>query len=318
MTGEIATVSWPSMGSWGEAVLFWSVAALMALGALGVLLFKKAAYAALSMVVVMLGMAVLFFSLEAPFNGAVQIIVYTGAIMMLFLFVIMMIGLGATDGYREQNRSYIWIAVAMGVALAVMTVGAVLSSKVPGPGKIDVDPYSNGPITGLAATLFQDHWFTIQLSAMLLITAAVGAVLLTHSDRLRAKFGQRKTAEARMKEYSVKGAHLGQTTAPGVYATSNAVDNPAISGESGAVITESIPRVLRLRGLDKPMGSLEPEVAQSLQLARQGEEEKTMWAPDRKVPQSRAWGMPGAPAPGGLRQVRHSDLDAQKAEGDQK
>lgn len=316
MSGEIVS-AWPGMGSWGEAVLFWSVAALMVMGALGVLLFKKAAYAALSMVVVMLGMAVLFFSLEAPFNGAVQIIVYTGAIMMLFLFVIMMIGLGATDGYREQNRTHIWIAVGMGVALAVMTVAAIFTSKVPGPGNIEVDPYSNAPITGLAATLFQDHWFTIELSAMLLIVAAVGAVLLTHSDRLRAKFGQRRTAEARMKEYSVKGAHLGQTTAPGVYATSNSVDNPAISGESGTVIEDSIPRVLRLRGLEKPLGALEPEVAQSLQLARQGQTEKTLWAPAQKVSQSYAWGMPGAPAPTGLNQLRQSDLSTEISEEEQ-
>ena len=67
--------AWPQMSGTGEAVLFWIVGSLMVCGALGVLLFRKAAYAVLSMVVVMVGMAILFFALEAPFNAYVQVIV---------------------------------------------------------------------------------------------------------------------------------------------------------------------------------------------------------------------------------------------------
>ena len=176
--------AWPQMSGTGEAVLFWIVGSLMVCGALGVLLFRKAAYAVLSMVVVMVGMAILFFALEAPFNASVQVIVYTGAILMLFLFVIMMIGLGATDGYLEQRRGFIWAGVLFGAALAVLLVSAVVISTVPGPGQIAEDPYSNIPVTALAVNLFQEHWLTIQVVAALLITAAVGAVLLTHSDNL--------------------------------------------------------------------------------------------------------------------------------------
>ncbi|MDK8351076.1 NADH-quinone oxidoreductase subunit J, partial [Gleimia europaea] len=95
----------------GETVLFWITAAIMVLGALGVLFFKKAAYAALSMVLVMLGLSVLYFAQGAPFMGVVQVVVYTGAIMMLFLFVLMMIGLQATDNYQNQRRGNIVLAV---------------------------------------------------------------------------------------------------------------------------------------------------------------------------------------------------------------
>ena len=306
---------WPLMSGLGEEVLFWVVAALMVLAAVGVMFFRKAAYAALSMVALMVGMAVLFVALQAPFNGVVQVIVYTGAIMMLFLFVIMMIGLGATDGFAGQRRGYIWLATGLGVALAVMLVAAVLTSVVVGPGAVGGNPYSNQPVTSLAVSLFSSHWLDIQLAAMLLIVAAVGAVLLTHSDRLRPKFNQARTAEARMREYAAKGIHVGQNTAPGVFAKSNAVDNPAIAGDTGAPIEESIPRVLRLRGLERPLGAVSAEVAESLRLTKTGAGDRAIWSTKQDVPQSAAWGMPGAPAPradglGGLRQVTQSEIAA--------
>ncbi len=307
MNGAV-TLAWPQMSGVGEALLFWSVAVIMVAAAIGVLIFRKAAYAALSMVTMMVGMAVLFFALEAPFNGAVQVIVYTGAIMMLFLFVIMMIGLGATDGYREQRKGYIITAVVLGIALAVFTVGALLHSTVVGPGKIELNPYSNAPVTSLAFSLFQNHWFTIQLSAMLLITAALGAILLTHSDRLGPKFNQANTAAARMTEYRVRGIHPGQEAAPGVYSKTNAIGFPAVAGDTLAPVESSVPRVLRLRGLDQPLGSVSPDVAEALQLVKAGKKDETMWSSKPKVEQSRAWGMGGAPAPSGLRQVKKQDV----------
>lgn len=310
---EVMTMGWPQMTSPGEALLFWSTAVIMVAAAFGVLLFRKAAYSALCMVVMMLGMAVLFFALQAPFNGAVQVIVYTGAIMMLFLFVIMMIGLGASDGFREQRKGYIAFAGLLGAALAIFGVGVVLASTVQGPGGIDADPYSNAPVTLLASALFQNHWLTIQLAACLLIIAAVGAVLLTHSDRLSVKFNQRVTAQARMSEYAARGAHVGQQPAPGVYALSNAVDNPAIAGDTLEPAEESVPRVLRLRGLERPIGAVSPDVAESLMLARAGRRDKTIWATKPMVQQSKAWGMPGADAPTGLLQMRGSDLERTQA-----
>lgn len=305
---DAVTLAWPEMSGIGEALLFWSTAVIMVTAAIGVLLFRKAAYAALSMVTVMLGMAVLFFALQAPFNGAVQIVVYTGAIMMLFLFVIMMIGLGATDGFREQRSGYIITAVVLGLALAVFTVGALLHSIVVGPGNIGLNPYSNEPVTSLAYSLFQNHWFTIQLAATLLITAAVGAVLLTHGDRLGVKFNQRNTAAARMTEFQVRGVHPGQKAAPGVYAQTNAVGLPAIAGDTMEPVPDSVPRVLRLRGLEQPLGSVSPQVSEALQLVRAGRRDETMWSSTPKVQQSRAWGMGGNAAPSGLQQTFQQDL----------
>lgn len=299
---------WPTMSGPGEATLFWVVAAVMVAGAVGVLLFRKAAYAALSMVVVMVGLAVIFFMLEAPFNGAVQIIVYTGAILMLFLFVIMMIGLGATDGYMDQRREYVVGGVIFGIAFAGMFIASVLVSAVPGPGTFDRDPYSNVPVTSLAAELFGEHWMTIQLTAMLLITAAVGAVVLTHSDLLGPKLTQKTVAKARMKAFAQDQHHIGQLPSPGVYATGNAVDHPAIAGDTLDVVEESVPRVLRQRGLEKPLGAVSPGIAESLRLAR-SDREKSMWGSGVTVEQSKAWGMRGDAAPTGLNQLRAEDLE---------
>ncbi len=309
---EVVSNAWPSMSGIGEALLFWTTAVVMVAGALGLLLFKKAAYAVLSMVLVMVGMAVLFFALEAPFNGAVQIIVYTGAILMLFLFVIMMIGLGATDNYADQRRGYIVTAVLFGGGLAVLLSAAALKSVVRGPGKFSWDPYSNSPVWELAVNLFENHWLTIQVTAALLITAALGALLLTHSDRLGPKLNQRSVAKARMEAYARRGHHLGQLAPPGVYATSNSVDNPAIAGDTLQIAEDSIPRVLAVRGLEKPLGEVDPQVAESLRLARTTGRENSAWGNKVHVEQTGSWGAGGRKAPTGLNQVMASDLEETK------
>ncbi len=295
---------WPPMASTGEVILFCVVAVVMVCGALGVLFFKKAAYAALSMVTVMLGLAILYVTTGAPFLGTTQVIVYTGAIMMLFLFVIMMIGLNASDDYQKQAGGRIAAAVLGGLGL-VLILGSVvnLGTSIPVRETAEVDPYSNAPVTDLALELFSRHWFSMELAGALLITAAIGAMLLTHTDKLGPQADQRTMAEAKMRAYKERQRHIGQLPAPGVYATSNAFDTPAISGETMGPVEESVPRVLRVRDLDRNISSVEPHVARELQVARLGKE-SSAYGPGAAgtAPQSGAWGMPGAQAPQGMKQ----------------
>ena len=237
---------WPMMGSTGEIILFACTAIVMVACALGVLFFKKAAHSVICMVGVMLGLAVLYIANSAPFLGVAQIVVYTGAIMMLFL--IMLIGIGTSDDYARQSRGAIVAAVLGGLGLIVIVTTAILKA-VPAPHKpVEVDPYSNQPITDLAITLFQEHWLSMELAGGLLITAAVGAMLLTHSDRLTPKADQFETARNKMRAFAEKGARIGQLPAPGVYAQSNAADVPAVSGETLGPVEESVPRPHDRRG----------------------------------------------------------------------
>lgn len=297
--------TWPAMASTGEMILFGCVAVFMVACALGVLFFRKAAYAALSMVGVMLGLAVLYLTHGAAFLGTVQIVVYTGAIMMLFLFVIMMIGLGASDEYHLQGRGTILAAVMAGIGLIVLALGIFGHTNMGtelAPSR--VDPRSDAPIENLATVLFTEHWFSMELAGALLITAAIGAMFLTHSDNLGVRTGQRGTAEAKMRAFKERGRHMGQLPAPGVYSHSNAVDVPALSGETLGPVTESVPRVVRVRGLERTLSQVDEDVAASLALVRAGRVAETSFAHDvsARVPRSGAWGMPGAAAPHGLAQ----------------
>lgn len=305
--------SWPQMNSTGEAILFWCVALVMVVCALGVLFLKKAAYNAICMVGVMLGLAILYIAQGAPFLGAVQVVVYTGAIMMLFLFVIMMIGLGASDEYRRQRRGNIVGAVLLALGLGVVLVGIIGHSTVEAATPTETDPFSDAPVTSLATELFSNHWFSMELAGALLITAAIGAMLLTHTDRLGPKVDQKATAHAKMRAYRESGRRLGQLPAPGVYATTNAADVPAIAGDTMAPIEESIPRVLRVRGLTRTISQVEPDVAESLQLVRSGDAEDSYFGPQASagVPPSGSWGMPGPGAPDGLGKPVDTDATTQ-------
>lgn len=303
----------PQMASTWEAVLFWGVATMMIAGALGVLFLKKAAYAAISMVVVMVGLAVLYLMQGAPFMGVVQIVVYTGAIMMLFLFVMMMIGLHASDEYQTQKRANITIATSVAGVVVIGLIGAVAATVLPEAKEYPAEAFTDAPVEELATSIFGKYWFSMELSGMLLIVAVISAVLLTNADRLTKRHTQRSVVEAKMAAYAARGRHVGQMTAPGVYAQSTSVDVGALSGETQAVVTESIPRVLRVRGLDRSIGNLDPELARDLRASQQGDNQNALHgaAATSRVPQSQAWGMAGPAATGGL--VQHQEPTANPA-----
>ena len=118
----------------GSEVTFWVVAPLMVLGALGLLFFRKAVYAALSMAFVMVNLAVLYASLNAMFLTFVQIIVYTGAIMMLFLFVLMLVGVGHhADSVVETIPGQRWLAGVAGLGLLGLIVFGIGGALQGGP-----------------------------------------------------------------------------------------------------------------------------------------------------------------------------------------
>jgi NADH-quinone oxidoreductase subunit J len=237
--------------SGGETALFWVIAPLMVLAALGLLFVKRAVHAAMCLVFVMVSMAILYIAQEAPFLGVVQVVVYTGAVMMLFLFVLMLVGVDASDSLTETIRGQRWIGVLIGIGLAAVLAGVVARAAFPpAVGLSGGDPGGVANPTALARVLFGDYVLAMEAVGVLLVTAAVGALVLTHRRRLTPKQTQRSVADSRIKALP-DGVVLTPLPSPGVYARSNAMDTPAL-GPDGEQVPQSVSRVLRIRGQERP------------------------------------------------------------------
>jgi NADH-quinone oxidoreductase subunit J len=227
-------------------VAFWILAPIMVVAALGILFVRKAVHAALLLAVVMISLAILYAALEAPFLFAVQIIVYTGAILMLFLFVLMLVGVDASDSVVETIRGQRAFAIIGGIALgSVLIVGLGQISLGTAVGLDDAN--ANGNIQALADILFSRYVFAFETTSALLITAAVGAMVLAHRERLTPKARQPELAAQRIRDYAESGKHPGPLPTPGVYARHNAVDTPALLPD-GTAAPSSVSRVLVARG----------------------------------------------------------------------
>ncbi|MBA2552286.1 MAG: NADH-quinone oxidoreductase subunit J, partial [Geodermatophilaceae bacterium] len=144
--------------STGEAVTFWIVGPVALAGALGMVFSRNAVHSALWLILTMLGLGVFYFVQQGPFLGAVQIIVYTGAIMILFLFVLMLVGRESSDSVVETLRGQRQAAIVAGVAFAALVgagIGrAVADAPVEGLAAANGD---GGNIVAIAKILFTDY-----------------------------------------------------------------------------------------------------------------------------------------------------------------
>ncbi len=208
----------------GEAWAFWIMGSLSVVGALGMVLARNAVHSALWLVVTMLCLGFLYVVNQAPFLGAVQIIVYTGAIMMLFLFVLMLVGRDASDSLIETLRGQRVAAILLGVAFALL-IGTGLArtlGNIPAVGLTATN--ANGNVPGIAALLFTRYVFAFEVTSALLITAAVGAMVLAHVERAKADIADQLT---RMTLRFRPGNYPGAKAGPGVYANTMSVAAPA-------------------------------------------------------------------------------------------
>jgi len=232
----------------GAAVAFWLLAPVMILGALGMILARKPVHSALCLATVMISLAVQYAAQDAPFLFAVQIIVYTGAILMLFLFVLMLVGVDSSDSLVETIKGQRTLAILAGVgfgALLVLAVGNAIVS--PTVGLTAANSEFGGNVPGIAALVFNRYVFAFEATSALLITAAVGAMVLAHRERLGKKRSQNDLSTERMRRYAETGEHPGPLPTPGVFARHNAVDTPALLPD-GSVSERSVSATLRARG----------------------------------------------------------------------
>jgi NADH-quinone oxidoreductase subunit J len=225
---------------------FWILAPVMIAAALGILFVRKAVHAALLLAVVMISLAVLYAVLEAPFLFAVQIIVYTGAILMLFLFVLMLVGVDASDSVVETIKGQRLLAAAAGLLLGVLLITGISQATLGSAVGLS-EANAEGNIQGIANILFSKWVLAFEVTSALLITAAVGAMVLAHRERLAPKEGQAALAARRIRDFGERGSHPGPLPPPGVFARSNAVDTAALLPD-GTPAESSVSRVLAARG----------------------------------------------------------------------
>ena len=210
--------------------------------ALGLLVVRKAVHAALCLAVVMIGLAMLYASLDAPFLFAVQIVVYTGAILMLFLFVLMLVGVDTSDELKETIAGQKVLAGLFGLGLGVLLVVGVVQASL-GTMRGLADANAPGNVQALADLLFSRYVVAFEATSALLITAAIGAMVLAHRERLEPKPTQADLARLRLRDYAERGTHLGPLPPPGTFARHNANDTPALLPD-GSTADSSVPALL--------------------------------------------------------------------------
>ncbi len=171
-----------------ETFVFLVAGAICLIGALGVVLSNNTVHSALSLVATLFGVAVLFVAQEANFLAAVQVIVYAGAIVVLFLFVIMLLGVDRAEDLRVEplvgQRS---AAVVVGLAIFALPVAALASTGWDATGAIaNLGSVANADvpdIQGIGRVIFTRYIFALEITSVLVAVAVVGAVMLAKRPR---------------------------------------------------------------------------------------------------------------------------------------
>lgn len=210
--------------SFGESIFFWILAPIALGGAIGLVLARSAIHAALALAVTMMCLAVFYIMQSAPFLGFVQIMVYTGAIMMLFLFVLMLFGRDSKDSMFETLRGQRFFAVCLGIGLAAL-LSSGLARAVSGMTIAEPSPAgAQGNVEQIAEALFSTYLFPFEVMSGVLTVAAVGALMFAHVAKKGGPRGQKEHSRERF----APGAYPGPKPGPGVFANSDSTATPAL------------------------------------------------------------------------------------------
>lgn len=240
--------------STAEGVQFWVLALVAVIGALGVVCATKAVYSALFLAMTMIILAIFYIAQGALFLGVVQIVVYTGAVMMLFLFVLMLIGVDSSESLVETLRGQRVAAIVAGIGFGVLLIAGLgnvgaLWARSPGA---ELAPGATSGVEGIADLIFVRYVWAFELTGTLLITATLGAMVLAHRERFQRRKGQREMSEDRFRDWanSESGPPVTSLPSSGVYARRNAVDIPARLAD-GSYSSLSVNRLLTPRDPDE-------------------------------------------------------------------
>ncbi|MGW0332311.1 NADH-quinone oxidoreductase subunit J [Streptomyces sp. NPDC003011] len=275
MSAQLAAYS----TSTGEAFQFWVLGTVAVIGALCTVFMRRAVHSALCLAGTMIILAVFYLANGAYFLGVVQIVVYTGAIMMLFLFVVMLVGVTAADSLKETIRGQRWLALLCGLGFGILLAAGIGNASLTEFNGL-AQANANGNVEGLAALIFTKYVFAFEITGALLITAAVGAMVLTHRERTERPKTQRELAGERVRE----GKQLPPLPAPGVYARHNAVDIAGLLPD-GTASELTVIKTLRERGQIRDVSS---EALNDLKALEQRAEERLERTPIEPSPYKRA------------------------------
>ena len=182
-----------------DNVVFWVLAPVAVGSAIAMLVQRNAVHAALLLIVNFFCLSVFYLLLGAPFLFAVQVIVYAGAIMVLFLFVIMLLGVDRGDRLVERIRGQRPAAILLGAALALevffaVRAGVGLSRHAPaGFDRVN----AGGNARALAEVLFRRYFFPFEATSILLIVAAIAAMVLANRRSRAITLAEAQAAERR-------------------------------------------------------------------------------------------------------------------------
>jgi NADH-quinone oxidoreductase subunit J len=246
--------------------IFWILAVASVGAALAMILVRRAVHCALMLAVVMLCLATFYAMQGAPFLAFVQIIVYTGAVLMLFLFVIMLIGASSADSVVETIKGQRMAAGLAAIGLFVILILGIGHAAL-GPATPSTVATQANNLTGLATLIFTTYVFPFEVTGALLITAALGAMVLAHRERTSPRPTQRDLANRRL-----ASGQLAPDPSPGVYALHDAADMPALLPD-GTTSDLSVSTALSQRVLTQEPQSVRAIEGPEAQTADSGERE---------------------------------------------
>src|SRR6516225_1627452 len=247
-----AAASGTNADSIATETVFWILAVIAVAAALAMILVRRAVHCAIMLAVVMLCLATMYAMLGAPFLAFVQIIVYTGAVLMLFLFVLMLIGISSADSIVETIKGQRLAAGLAAIGFFVILILGIGHAAI-GPAAPTTAANGTDNLSGLATLIFTTYVFPFEVTGALLITAAVGSMVLAHRERTAPKPSQRDLAARRL-----ASGHLAPDPSPGVYALHDAADRPALLPD-GSTSEASVSATLSQREVGEERQFVRPE-----------------------------------------------------------
>ena len=181
-----------------DQIVFWVFAPVSVGSAVAMLFQRNAIHAALFLIVNFFTLAVFYLVLSAPFLFAVQIIVYAGAIMVLFLFVIMLLGVDREESLAERLKGQRPLAIVLGVGLAaeILVTARASLGLARGPANFDQTVNVGGNTRALSHVLFRDYFLPFEVTSILLIVAAIAAMVLAQRRARTTAEGTREAEAA--------------------------------------------------------------------------------------------------------------------------